>query len=185
MRNNLELVLHSIKVSYLSFLISLRMNLPFINIVQIIISGLLHDIGKFSLNQKILYKKEKLSITEFEHIKNHVILGWRLLKKFHVPSNICTMVLQHHENMNGTGYPYELKQDEIYIGSRIVKVADVYDSLTSNRIYRSKYRSREALKIMLKDIESYDLNVLRTLIKLVKCFNSRIIFRCKEYSDEN
>lgn len=185
MRNNLELVLHSIKVSYLSFLISLRMKLPFTKKVQIIISGLLHDVGKFSLDQKILYKKEALSLTEFEYIKNHVILGWRLLKKFHVPDNICTMVLQHHEGMNGTGYPYELKQDDIYLGSRILKVADVYDSLISNRIYRSRYNSKEALKIMLKDIESYDSNVLRILIKLVKCSKSEIVLRYKGYLDEN
>ncbi len=146
--NNMRLIKHSIKVAYFSFFSAKKMNLSERQCRNIFFAGLLHDIGKIKLNQEILYKRDKLTIEEYEHVKRHVLLGVELLKKYNFSGEIINIVEQHHEREDGTGYPKELKINEICIEARILKIVDVYDALTSNRSYRKRYTKNQAIKIL-------------------------------------
>jgi putative nucleotidyltransferase with HDIG domain len=105
-------------------------------IKTIYLSGLLHDIGKIGINEEVLRKTGKLTAVEFEHIKTHVIVGYRILADLPNMSHIRPVVLHHHEAWDGTGYPHGLAREEIPYLARIVAVADSYDAMASDRPYR-------------------------------------------------
>lgn len=149
--NNIRLFKHSIKVAIFSYILARKLNLSKEKCRNILWAGQLHDIGKIKLNQSILYKKEELIEAEFEHIKQHVELGVELLRKYNVKETICRIVEQHHEHDDGTGYPNGLMGNEICLEARILRYADVYDALTSNRSYRKKYTRHQAKEIMIKE----------------------------------
>lgn len=146
--DDLRLIKHSIKVAVFSYSLAKKITLSKEQCLNIFIAGLLHDIGKVKLNQSILNKKGKLTAGEFEHIKKHVDFGVELLKKYRIPKEIYRIVEQHHEREDGTGYPNGLKGDKICLESKILRYADVYDALTSNRSYRKKYTRHQAKEIM-------------------------------------
>lgn len=149
--NNIRLIKHSIKVAFFSYFAAKRMRLSRMQCRNIFFAGLLHDIGKIKLNQHILYKKTKLTSWEYDYIKQHVTLGVVILQKYKVPEVIIKVVEQHHEREDGTGYPNGLEDDEICIEARIIRRADVYDALTSNRSYRKKYSREKAIEIMASE----------------------------------
>ncbi|HXT58915.1 MAG TPA: HD domain-containing phosphohydrolase, partial [Pirellulales bacterium] len=100
-------------------------------------SGLLHDIGKIGINDEVLRKPGKLSEAEFEHIKTHVEIGYRILVDLRKMAHMLPVVLHHHENWDGRGYPHGLAGEEIPYLARIVAVADAYDAMASDRPYRA------------------------------------------------
>lgn len=99
-------------------------------------SSLLHDLGKFYIPSQILNKPGKLSEIEFSLIKTHPSLGYQVLKKIDFPWPIADIVIQHHERINGSGYPYGLIGNEILLEARILAVSDVIESMSSHRPYR-------------------------------------------------
>lgn len=149
--NNLRLIKHSIKVAIFSYYIAKKINLSEEQCWNIFIAGLLHDIGKTKLDQSILYKKDKLTDGEFEYIKQHVAFGVELLRKYKIPEDIYRIVEQHHERDDGTGYPKGMKDNEICEEAKILRYADIYDALTSNRSYRKRYTRCQAIEIMTKE----------------------------------
>ncbi len=149
--NNLRLIKHSIKVAIFSYILAKKMKVLEEQCQNIFWAGLLHDIGKVRLDQNILNKKGKLTEDEFEHVKQHVMFGVELLRRYKVPKEIYAIVEQHHERDDGTGYPNGLKGDEILIESKILRYADVYDALTSDRSYRRKYTRNQAKEIMARE----------------------------------
>ena len=99
-------------------------------------AGSIHDIGKLSIPAEILSKPTKLSEIEFSLIKEHPQKGYEILKNVESPWPLAEMVYQHHERMDGSGYPRGLKGDDILIEARILAVADVVEAMASNRPYR-------------------------------------------------
>ena len=99
-------------------------------------AGLLHDIGKIGINDAVLCKPGKLTDEEFEHIKQHPELGYRILADIQQLASVLPAVLHHHEQWDGGGYPFRLVGDQIPLIARIVAVADAYDAMTSDRPYR-------------------------------------------------
>jgi hypothetical protein len=99
-------------------------------------SGLLHDIGKIGIDDAVLRKPGKLTDEEFEHIKQHPELGYRILADIKPLANVLPAVLHHHEQWDGRGYPFKLAGDQIPLIARIVAVADAFDAMTSDRPYR-------------------------------------------------
>lgn len=151
MINNLRLIKHSIKVAIFSYNLAKRIDLPKEQCKNLFVAGLLHDIGKIKLDQNILNKNSKLTVDEFEHIKQHVELGVNLLRRYKVKETVYMIIEQHHERDDGTGYPKGLKENEICIEAKMLRYADVYDALTSNRSYRKKYTRYKAKEIMRKE----------------------------------
>jgi len=117
----------------------------------------LHDVGKVSVPDAVLNKSGKLTPEEFEQMKNHTIFGGDLLRQIaeFLPSGKSEMIIaieiaeNHHERYDGTGYPHEIKGEEIPLSARIVSVSDVYDALRSPRPYKQGFTHEEAMNIML------------------------------------
>ncbi|MFQ5962974.1 MAG: HD-GYP domain-containing protein [Candidatus Scalinduaceae bacterium] len=110
---------------------------------------LLHDLGKTKISPDILNKKGKLTEEEFEQIKKHPELGVEVLKETgNELKDVYTIVLQHHENLDGSGYPYGLKRNEIHPCGKIARIIDIYDALTTNRSYSGAMRPFAALTEM-------------------------------------
>jgi len=120
------------------------------NIEVIRLSGLLHDIGKISIDTKILNKPSSLTDLEFDEIKKHPMIAFQILEASEIFSDVKDIVKYHHEKMDGTGYPERIMGDAIPLGARIVAIADVFDSLTSERSYRKAMSVEEALLIIKK-----------------------------------
>ncbi|UFT98431.1 HD-GYP domain-containing protein [Radiobacillus kanasensis] len=142
---------HSEKVAELSKEIATKMRLPKRIIRSIYIGGLLHDIGKIGIPEHILNKPTRLTEDEYSLIKEHSVLGYNIIK--HITSfqesGVLDVVLYHHERYDGTGYPEGIKKDKIPLSARIVSVADSFDAMSSDRVYRDKY----SLTAILEEIQ--------------------------------
>lgn len=127
---------HSKRVSEICEALAMRMNFDKDKINQIKIAGLMHDIGKMGIDEKILNKPEKLNDDEQKEVKRHPEIGYRILSSSNEFSEIAEYVLKHHERLDGKGYPGGFNGEEISIQSRIIAIADAYDAMTSDRPYR-------------------------------------------------
>jgi HD-GYP domain-containing protein (c-di-GMP phosphodiesterase class II) len=133
------------------------------------IASLVHDIGKISLPAEILNKPTKLTEIEYSLIKDHSQTGYDILKSIDFPWPIAKIVLQHHERLDGSGYPNNLKGDEIILEARIIGVADVVEAMSSHRPYRPALGRDAALEEISKNKGIlYDSEVVDVCLKLFK-----------------
>lgn len=143
-KNNREM-LHSKKVSEICVDIATKMMLKKDEINLIRIAGLMHDIGKIGISDKILNKVKKLNRDEWREIMRHSEIGYRILSSSNDFSEIADCILEHHEKWNGKGYPKGLKGEEISLAARIITVADSYAAMTSDRTYRQALSEEAAI----------------------------------------
>lgn len=136
---------HSLRVTLYSLALAKKLNLPDSLLEEIETTGLLHDIGKIAIPEKILLKPGKLTEEEFEIIKKHPELGEHLINGIGKLKLISNWLKYHHERYDGKGYPEGLKGEEIPISSRIIAIADTYDAMTSTRSYRPALSHEEAI----------------------------------------
>lgn len=127
---------HSVRVSEYAEKIARRIGLPEEKVAALKEAALLHDIGKMGIPENILNKKEPLTLQEWEQIKSHPAMGGKILKPVCLNDDMLTVITEHHERYNGTGYPDALAEEQISIYARIAAVADAYDAITSSRAYR-------------------------------------------------
>jgi putative nucleotidyltransferase with HDIG domain len=127
---------HQQKVCRLAVALAAEIGLDDFRIEGIRIASLLHDIGKISIPGEILNKPGRLKVSEFNLIKDHPEDGHNILKTIEFPWPIAEIVYQHHEKLDGSGYPRGFKGDEILLEARILAVADVVEAITSHRPYR-------------------------------------------------
>ncbi len=137
---------HQTRSTDLARAIAMEMGLPQEKIDAIFMAGSIHDIGKLSIPAEILSKPTELSEIEYLLIKEHSIRGYEILKDVESPWPLAEIVLQHHERMDGSGYPRGLKGDEIIMEARILAVADVVESMASHRPYRAALGLNAALE---------------------------------------
>lgn len=144
---------HSISVSVYATLMGFACNFKEQEIINLAISGMLHDIGKFSVPQEILFKPGKLTPEEFDEIKKHPLYGYNMLKdNTMVSSTIKYTIFAHHENEDGSGYPRGLKSNEIYKFAKIIHIVDVFDALISKRPYKEPMPMNEAIQYIKDNI---------------------------------
>jgi len=141
---------HSNRVSIICQSISSKLNMGKDAVNKMKIAGLIHDIGKIGVDERILNKLGSLTAEERGHIERHPEIGWRLLSSTDEFSELAKYVLSHHENWDGTGYPNGLKGETIPLEARIISVADTYDAMTSERSYRKKMSRDEAVKELIR-----------------------------------
>lgn len=134
-KSNREMM-HSNRVGLICEKIGMRMKLDQDEINQIRTAGLIHDIGKMGIDEKILNKPGALNAEEWKEIKRHPEIGYRILSSVNEFSEMANCILEHHERWDGNGYPKGLKGEEISLQGRIVAVADSFDAMTSDRTYR-------------------------------------------------
>ncbi len=158
---------HQIKVGRISKQIALELGLDDNQARGIRIGGMLHDVGMIGISIKIISKPGKLSDTETAIMQTHSKAGYDILKDLEFDWPIADMVVQHHERLDGSGYPNKLRGDEIILGARIIAVADVFDAMTSYRPYRPGKPPQKVLEEMDRDKSKlYDKDVIEALIRL-------------------
>ncbi|MCJ7689889.1 MAG: HD-GYP domain-containing protein [Clostridiaceae bacterium] len=160
---------HQKNVADLAVLIGNEMGLDKETVESIKIAALVHDIGKSYVPPSILLKPGKLSDLEFDMIKTHTKIGYDILKKIKFQSNEAKIVYQHHERLNGSGYPTGIKGKDIIFESKILAVADVVEAMLSHRPYRPAF----SIGIVLQEIEEnknilYDAKIVDACTNLLK-----------------
>ena len=148
---DIETGMHIKRMSLYSELLAKLLKLNKEEIELIRYASPLHDVGKVGISDNILLKAGKLTPDEFEIMKTHTLIGADILEKsdnYPILNAGKIIALQHHEKYDGSGYPYGLKGEEIHLYARIVAIADVFDALTSERVYKEAYSTAKAIAIM-------------------------------------
>lgn len=164
-----ELFNHSVRVAQMSVSLGKRLNLSSERLHSLNEAALLHDIGKLAIKDYILEKKSGLDIDEFAEMKRHAEVGALLLDKLGVESNIVLSVEQHHEQIDGAGYPKGLVQNEIIEEAKIISIADVYDAIRSKRSYKEAINIKKTKEIMSQmSGKAFDEELLKTFFEMLE-----------------
>jgi putative nucleotidyltransferase with HDIG domain len=139
---------HSQRVSEYSCAIAKALQIPEQELETIRVGALLHDLGKIGISDLVLQKPKRLTPKENDLIRQHPVIGKRILQNVQGLEAYLDIIELHHENLDGTGYPHGLKGEETPLHARIVKVADAYDAMTSDRPYRRGKSHAEAIAIL-------------------------------------
>lgn len=133
-------------------------------------ASVLHDIGKIGIPAGILNKPGKLTTEEYEAIKEHVTIGYNIIKEINFLQSASEIVLQHHERYDGLGYPNGLKGEAILLSARILSVVDAYDAMTSHRVYRKQPLSQQqAIDELIEGMNTqYDPQVVKAMIEIIE-----------------
>jgi putative nucleotidyltransferase with HDIG domain len=160
---------HQKRVTELASAIAEEIRLSPDKIEGLYIAGIIHDIGKINVPTEILSKPGRLSEIEFSLIKTHPQVGSDILKEMELPGGVSAIVLQHHERMDGSGYPYGLSGEAILLEARILAVTDVVEAMASHRPYRPALGLDKALEEITKNEgKLYDPEVVDASLKLFK-----------------
>jgi putative nucleotidyltransferase with HDIG domain len=160
---------HQRRVASLAVAIAEELHLPSEKIEGLRLAAIIHDIGKIAMPAELLTKPSRLSRNEFQLVRDHPRIGFEILKNIEFPWPVAHIILQHHERMDGTGYPEGLLGDAILIEARILAVADVVEALSSHRPYRPAIGIEKALEEIRRGRGiRYDMRVADACMKLFK-----------------
>lgn len=146
---------HSVDVAGLCVLIGRELNLSRVNMETLVVAALLHDVGKMLIPESVLNKPARLETNEETIMRKHSLYGYQILKRENVGERIANIVLEHHEAMDGSGYPFAKKGEALDEFSRIVAVCDVYSALTTDRVYRKAMAPYKAIKIVAAEANAH------------------------------
>lgn len=182
---------HSLNVAILLANFSTHIGLDEEQIQELALSGFLHDIGKIKIPDEILHKPGRLTDQEMTIMKDHVYYGTKVLAEMGIPDLIVKTIGQHHERLDGYGYPEGLRGDEITQFGRMIAIVDTYDAITADRCYKAGMSSKKALQILLQDApEKYDEDLVAQFVQcigifpvgsLVKLSNEKIAMVLKQH----
>jgi putative nucleotidyltransferase with HDIG domain len=162
---------HSLNTAFYAMLIAKWLKFSEKQVKEIICAGLLHDIGKLKIPLDVLNKKEKITDYEYGLIKNHTIYGFNLIRDMEgINNSIRQAVLLHHERMDKSGYPFKSGLSDINAYAKIIAVADVYDAMCSDRVYKKRKSHFEAFRMFKNEgHEIFDAKILKVfLIRMPK-----------------
>lgn len=156
---------HSVDVATMAMVIAKKHGLSDREVYEVGISGLLHDVGKSKIPNDILNKPERLSDEEFDIMKQHSLYGYRILEeKEDISEHIRLGVLQHHEKIDGSGYPLSVPGEKICLYARILSVVDIYDALVTERPYKKAFSKRDAVEMIMAMTDELDVSVMRSFL---------------------
>lgn len=163
---------HSLNVGVLSMITGISLGYTKNELLDLGTGAILHDIGKTMVNNGILNKDDKLSEEEFNEIKKHTTYGYELLSKnLNIKDDISNIILYHHERFDGKGYPHGLKGKDIHEYARIASVSDVYDALTSNRVYKQRIESHQAIEYLISmGGHQFDYDIVKMFIQNISIY---------------
>ncbi len=157
---------HSVDVATMAMVIARKYGMSKKEVFEIGVSGLLHDLGKSQIPLEILNKAGRLTEEEFAVMKQHPVIGYKvLLEKNNVSKAITMGVLQHHEKISGQGYPMGLAGQQICPYARILSVADVYDALVTERPYKKAFSQQDAIELIMSMTPDLDIRVIESFMK--------------------
>ena len=160
---------HALNTAIIATILGIKLNLNYLELKSLFLGAIMKEMGNVAIPEEILYKKGKLTAVEFDILKSHTEIAYQEIRNCDVINdNIKRICLEHHEKLDGSGYPKGLMGDQISFLTKIVAVADSYDALTSDRGFRPAYPPHRALKMLYAQVtKAYDRDVLRKLKKLV------------------
>lgn len=165
---NTREMMHSKRVGEIAELIAIKMGLSEENVRNLRTAGFMHDIGKIGIDESILNKPTRLTDSEWEEMKRHPEIGYRILSSVSEFSEISVCVLEHHERWDGSGYPRGLKGSEICLDARIIAFADAYDAMTCGRTYQNALSTQEALvEIFACEGTQFDPDIVQLFVSEV------------------
>lgn len=157
---------HSVQVAVLGMAFCKFLGMGREEMADFALGGLFHDIGKNAVDEDILKKPSSLNHEEFEIIKKHTLMGYQQLRRTQILNAAqLGIVLCHHEAMDGSGYPQGLKAPQIHKYARIARIVDVYDALTTRRVYKDALSQEQALQLMRRDMkQTFDSSLLDAFV---------------------
>lgn len=159
---------HSMNVALISNVFAGWLKMSKEDIDLLTLCGLLHDIGKLKIPDKIIKKPDKLTSDEYQIVKTHTVEGYHILKAQNVNVHIANSALMHHEKCDGSGYPLGLSADKIDNFAKIIAIVDVYDAMTSARIYRGPLCPFRVIEIFESEgLQKYDVHYIMTFLENV------------------
>ncbi|MGN0374612.1 MAG: HD-GYP domain-containing protein [Butyrivibrio sp.] len=161
-------IIHGVCVSNLTYLTAHKMGLEEDICYDLAIAGILHDIGKLQLSRYLYGRAEdSFQMEGIKYMRMHSRLSYDILQYYDLSPFILQSVLYHHENYDGSGYPDNLKGEDIPFGARIMRVADTFSALISDRPYRKAFDVETAMTIMIDEINCYDMEVFLAFQKVI------------------
>ncbi len=160
---------HGVMVSNLAYKLAKELGYDEDFCREIADAGMVHDIGKLELGD-YLYgrRKNALKIEEIKYVRMHPALGFKFLNERNIgDEKLRQAIYHHHENYDGSGYPDNIKGEEIPIGARILRVCDVYSALISERPYRAAYDKDTAMELMIDEVKNFDMKVFLAFMRVV------------------
>jgi putative nucleotidyltransferase with HDIG domain len=158
---------HSYRVTEYTIILAENFGVPNSDLGTIAKGALLHDIGKIGVPDHVLLKPEKLTDEEIEIMRKHPIDGYNLLKKFKFLEQAAEIVLSHHENFDGTGYPHKISGKAIPLGARIFSVVDTFDAMTTSRSYRQAISYEEAIDLIKRSSgRQFDPEIIEIFVSI-------------------
>ncbi|MCM1498605.1 MAG: HD domain-containing protein [Clostridium sp.] len=153
-------IAHGIEVSRLAGRLARELKLSPAFCHDIEVAGMLHDIGKLRAST-YLYggEDDTLNVEKMRYVRLHSGLGYEVVKNEGYSERVCEMILHHHENYDGTGYPDNLVGEDIPLGARILRVCDVFVALTSDRPYRKAFDSKTAVELLIEEVRHFDMKI--------------------------
>lgn len=175
------------RITYYSIQIAKQLGLSVIDVGKVELAGMLHDIGMIGVSDEILYKIDALSQEEYDEIKKHITYSVKILEDIKQLKDVVEIIKYHHEKYDGSGYPHGTRGEDIPMGSRIIAVADAFDSVISNRIYRNKIELQDAMNEIKQGAGTqFDPVVVKAF---EECFDSIVNIvkdeNCSENRSEN
>lgn len=159
---------HGVLVANLSYALGLACGLSEEEAYELKNAAMVHDVGKLKLSQYLYGRSYRnFSDEEMKYMRMHSKISYDVLKKYDYSDNIMDVVLWHHECFDGSGYPDNLKGDEIPLGARILKVTDEFAALISDRPYRKGFDIDTAVNIMIDEIKNMDMKVFITFQRMI------------------
>lgn len=159
---------HSLNVCTLLIGLGVTLGLDNKDLRELAIGGILHDVGKSKVPASLINKPGKLTDKELSEVKNHVTRGHLILKEHRdLPKRATFPLLQHHEKLNGKGYPNKLYGDQIHLFGRIASIIDIYDALTTKRSYKKAFRAFDALNFLGNQKEAYDQVIFKAFVEMI------------------
>lgn len=159
---------HSVDVATMAMVVAKKHGFTDKQIYEIGIAGLLHDVGKSKIPLEVLNKPARLTDAEFEIMKQHALFGYRILQdKNDISDAVRLGVLQHHEKINGKGYPLGVPEERISPYARILSVVDIYDALVTERPYKKAFSKRDAVEMIMAMTDELDIGAMRSFLDSV------------------
>ncbi|MCI5620742.1 MAG: HD-GYP domain-containing protein [Lachnospiraceae bacterium] len=157
---------HSVDVATISMILAKQQGMSKKDIHDIGVAGLLHDVGKTKVPLEILNKPSRLNDDEFAVMKQHSVFSYRIVKARNEFSDaVCMAVLQHHEKINGAGYPLGATAQQITPYAKLLAVADIYDALVTERPYKKAFSQRDAVEMIMSMTGELDINAMQCFLE--------------------
>jgi len=169
---------HCMNVALICHVFGQWLNMPDRDVDTLTVAGLLHDVGKLKIPEQILGKPARLTDSEYQVIKTHTVEGYNILKGFDMDEHIKNAALMHHERCDGSGYPLGLTSERIDDFAKIVSIADVYDAMTSARVYRGPLCPFKVIEIFESEgLQKYDSKYILTFLEYIvdSYVNNRVL----------